>query len=34
MTPKLKTVDPMQDGTQQLGPQVFEYAVMPFGGAG
>jgi alpha-mannosidase len=34
MIPKIKAVDPMQDGTQQLGPQVFEYAVMPFGGAG
>jgi len=34
MIPKIKTADPMQDGTQQLGPQVFEYALMPFGGAG
>jgi hypothetical protein len=30
--PKIKTADPAQEGTQQLGPQVFEYAVLPFTG--
>ena len=29
-TPKLKAVDQAQQGTQQLGKQVFEYAVRPF----
>ncbi len=31
-TPKIKVEDPDQEGTQQLGSQVFEYALMPFSG--
>ncbi len=29
-TPKVKSVDMAQQGTQQLGKQVFEYAVLPY----
>jgi mannosylglycerate hydrolase len=31
-TPKLKECDPSQENTQQLGRQVFEYGIIPFGG--
>ena len=31
-TPKVKAVDMTQTGPQQLGPQAFEYTLLPFGG--